>query len=98
VNALIGSIARTQQEAGSLSLLVTMAMLGLGPVLIPPARLPGVMLVLGRFSPATYAASALRQALIGPLTGQILLDLAVLAGVTVVVFWLVGRKMDWRQS
>ena len=98
MSALIGSIARTQQEAGSLSLLVTMAMLGLGPVLIPPARLPDVMLVLGRFSPATYAASALRQALIGPLTGQILLDLAVLAGVTVVVFWLVGRKMDWRQS
>jgi ABC-2 type transport system permease protein len=75
-----------------------LVMLGLGPVLIPPARLPDVMLILGRFSPATYAASALRQALIGPLTGQIALDLAVLAGVTMVVFWLVGRKMDWRQN
>jgi len=75
-----------------------MVMLGLGPVLIPSARLPDVMLFLGRFSPATYAASALRQALLGPLTGQIFLDLVVLAGVTVVVLWLVGRKMDWRQS
>lgn len=81
-----------------MSLLVTLVMLGLGPVLIPPARLPDVMLILGWFSPATYAASALRQALLGPLTEQIVLDLAVLAGVTVVVFWLVGRKMDWRQS
>ena len=41
-----------------------------------------------------YAAPVLRQALLGPLTEQIVLDLA---GVMVVVFWLVGRKMDWRQ-
>ena len=56
------------------------------------------MVTLGRFSPATYAASALRQALLGPLTGQIVLDLAALAGFTAVVLWLVGRKMDWRQG
>jgi ABC-2 type transport system permease protein len=98
IGALIGSVARTPQEAGSLSLLVTLVMLGLGPVLIPPSRLPDVMLILGRFSPATYAASALRQALLGPLTGQIVLDLMVLAGVTVIILWLVGRKMDWRQN
>ncbi len=98
IGALIGSIARTPQEAGSLSLLLTLVMLGLGPVLIPPSRLPDVMLVLGRFSPATYAASALRQALLGPLTGQIFLDLAALTGVAAVVLWLVGRKMDWRQN
>jgi ABC-2 type transport system permease protein len=35
-----------------------LVMLGLGPVLIPPDRLPGIMLILGRLSPATYAASA----------------------------------------
>jgi ABC-2 type transport system permease protein len=98
IGALIGASTRTQHEAGSLSLIVTMVMTGLGPVVIPPNRLPKVTLFLGRFSPATYAASALRQALLGPLTGQIVLDLAFLAGFTVIVFWLVGRKMDWRQS
>jgi len=98
IGALIGASVRNPQEAGSLSLLVMLVMLGLGPVLIPPERLPDVMLILGRFSPATYAASALRQALLGPLTGQIVFDLAVLTGVTMVVFWLVGRKMDWRQK
>ena len=68
------------------------------PMVIPPDRLPDIMLFLGQFSPATYAASALRQALLGPVSGQIAVDLAVLAGVSVVIFWLVGRKMDWRQS
>ena len=65
-------------------------------MVIPPDRLPDVVLVLGRFSPATYAASALRQALLGPVTGQIVGDLAALAGFGVVIFVLVGRKMDWR--
>jgi ABC-2 type transport system permease protein len=98
VGALIGVSARTPQESGSLGLLVTLVMTGLGPVMIPPARLPGFMLFLGRFSPATYAASALRQTLLGPLTERIILDLAVLAGVTGVLFWLVGRRLDWRQA
>ena len=97
IGALIGSAARTPQESGSLSLLVTLLMVGLGPVIIPPDRLPAIMLLLGRLSPATYAASALRQTLLGPLTGQIVPDLAVLVGFTLVTFWLVGRKMDWRQ-
>jgi ABC-2 type transport system permease protein len=98
IGALIGASVRTPQEGGSWTLLVTLVMMGLGPVVVPPDRLLGLVQFLGRFSPATYAASALRQALLGPLTGQIVLDLAILAGFTIVVFWVVGQKMDWRQG
>ncbi|MBL7198648.1 MAG: ATP-binding cassette domain-containing protein [Anaerolineae bacterium] len=97
IGALIGVRARTPQEADALNLFLTLVMAGLGPVVIPPDRLPRILLVLGRFSPATYAASAFRQALLGPLTGQILVDLGVLTAMSAAVFWLVGRKMDWRQ-
>ncbi len=97
VGALIGVSVRMPQDVGSVSLLLTFLMLGLGPVVIPPDRLPGVTLFLGRFSPATYAASAMRQVLLGPVTGQIALDLAALLGFAFVTLWLVGRKMDWRQ-
>jgi ABC-2 type transport system permease protein len=97
VGALIGSSVRMPQHAGSVSFLVTFLMLGLGPVVIPPERLPGFLWALGRLSPATYAASAVRQALLGPLTAQILVDLAALAAFAGLTFWLVGRKMDWRQ-
>jgi hypothetical protein len=44
IGALIGNSARTPQEAGSISFLVTFLMFGLGPVVIPPERLPGVVL------------------------------------------------------
>ena len=96
IGALIGVSVRRPEEGGSLSLVVTMVLTALGPVIIPPARLPAIMLALGRLSPATYAASAFRQALLGPMSGRILLDLLALAGFAAISLWVVGRKMDWR--
>jgi ABC-2 type transport system permease protein len=98
IGALIGASAHNHYQAHALSLVVTMVMAGLGPVVIPSDRLPTVLLTLGRLNPATYAASALRQAVIGPLTGRIALDLAALVGSTILIFGIVGRVLDWRQS
>ncbi len=97
IGALIGTQMRTPQSGNTVHLLVTMALLCLGPVMIPPSHLPPFMTVLGYFSPATYAASAFRQTLLGPITGQLWVDLLVLLGLTVGIFWLVDRKLDWRQ-
>jgi ABC-2 type transport system permease protein len=98
LGALIGVSVRTPEEAGSLSLLATLFLVGLGPVIVPPERLPPLLVKLGWLSPATYAASALRQALLGPVTARLLLDLAVLGLIMVVTLWLVGYRMDWRGS
>ncbi len=97
IGALVGVTARTPAEATSLGMLVTFVMAGLGAVIIPPSQLPGWLVELGRLSPATYAGSALRQALMGPVTAKIVGDLAALAGFSAVTFWLAGRKLDWRQ-
>lgn len=96
IGALVGASVRVPEYGDSLTLILTLVLTGLGPVVIPPDRLPGWMLVLGRFSPATYAASAFRQSVLGPLTERFWLDLAVLLVAGVVVFVLVNRKLDWR--
>ncbi len=98
VGALVGTLASTPEEAGSISMILTFFMAGLGPVVFPPDRLPAILLKLGWFSPATYAASALRQVLIGPVSPRIFLDLAVLSLLGIITLWLVNRKMDWRFS
>ena len=98
LGALIGVSVSRPENVGSLSLLLTVVLTATGPVVIPPNRLPNWMLTLGQFSPATYAASGFRQALLGPVTPRIWLDLTVLALVSVIITWLVVRKMDWRQS
>ena len=98
IGALIGASGRNRYEAGAISLIVTMVMAGLGPVVVPPDRLPQVLLWLGWLNPATYAASALRQTVIGPLTGRMVWDMIALLGSTILVFAVVGRTLDWRQN
>ena len=98
IGALIGASVRSRYEAGAISLIVTMVMAALGPVVVPPDRLPAVLLWLGWLNPATYAASALRQTVIGPLTGRLVWDMIALLGSTILVFAVVGRTLDWRQS
>lgn len=94
----IGAAARNPEEATSWSLLLTYLLLGLGPVLVPPERLHPILLYVGWLSPAQYAASALRQTLLGPVSSRIWLDIGVLLFWTAGIFWLVERKLNWRQS
>jgi ABC-2 type transport system permease protein len=96
IGALIGSSVRSPEEAGPITLLVTFLFLGIGPVMIPPDRLPPVLLSLGWMSPATYAASALRQTLLGPVTGRFWMDIAALNAFTAISLLLTTRNMDWR--
>ena len=96
IGAMVGASVRTPEEGGAINLVLTLLLTGLGPVVIPPDRLPVWMLSLGWLSPATYAASALRQVLIGPVTERLAVDLVVLAGFSLLAFWLVSRKLDWR--
>lgn len=98
IGALIGSRARNYNEAGSIDLITTFIMLAVGPVLFPPDILPNFLLVLGRFSPATYAASALRAALSGTISPTFWLDLGVLALISVMIIGIVGRTLDWREA
>ncbi len=98
IGALIGVSFRTPEEASAVGRLLTILMLTIGPVLIPPDRLPDWLVWLGFLSPATYAASALRQVLLGPLTTRLLLDVTVLSACILASFWMVDRKMDWREG
>jgi ABC-2 type transport system permease protein len=98
LGAILGLVGRDPTESGNLTFLLTLLLTALGPVVIPPGRLPGVVLWLGRLSPATYAASALRQTLVGPLTGRLVVDLAVLGGMSALFLWFAGRRMAWRQG
>lgn len=97
IGAIVGIRGRNPQESGTINLLITLLLAGLGPVVIPPSQMPDWLVQIGRISPATYAASALRQTLLGPVTATLLTDLLVLTVFGLVSFWLVGRFLDWRQ-
>ncbi|MCA9887597.1 MAG: ABC transporter permease [Anaerolineae bacterium] len=97
LGAIIGLLARNPAETSSFGLLISMFLFGFGPVLYPVDRFPEIISTLSLLSPATYAASALRQVVLGmpdriPLT----VDIAVLAGIAVVLLWVVNSRIEWR--
>jgi ABC-2 type transport system permease protein len=70
-------------------------LVGFGPVIIPLERLPRLIQTLSYLSPATYAASALRQTVLDmPDRIPLGVDLLVLAGLLIGSLWLVGQRMD----
>lgn len=98
VGVLLGLISRNWGEASSWGFVVSLLFSVLGPVMIPSDRLPAMLILLGHLSPATYAASALRQVVMGPVIGRIVVDLVVLVGMSVLLLWWVERKMSWREE
>lgn len=98
LGALIALMIRDQSSGGNIAFLFTALLTAFGPILVPPDRLPPIILTLSGLSPTTYAASALRQTVAGPVTGQIIIDIIVLASVSVIALWFVNRKMAWRQG
>ena len=98
VGGVLGLIGRSRAESLNLGFIFTLLLTAMGPVVIPPDRLLASMRVLGLFVPSTYAASAFRQTLIGPVTGALVRDVVVLIAVAAVSLWLVGRRMAWREG
>ncbi|MBI5958328.1 MAG: ABC transporter permease [Chloroflexi bacterium] len=99
LGALIGIIVRTPEEVGNLSALITFLLVGFGPVILPLDRWPSIIRTLSYLSPATYAASALRQTILGmPDRIPLGIDLIVLTALWGGSLWIVGRRMDWRQT
>ncbi|MGW8375612.1 ABC transporter permease [Streptomyces sp. ODS28] len=96
IGAIIGVVSRTQEEASSFTLMLTILMLFLGPVIIPADRLPDWLIAVSHFSPTNYAADAMREVLVGPVTGQVWLDIGVLTALTAVTLWVAGSKMQWK--
>jgi ABC-2 type transport system permease protein len=97
LGALIGLMSRTPDEVNSISTITTFLLFGFGPVLIPADRLPEIITTVSLISPATYAASALRQVVLGQADRiPLMVDVLVLVVVTLGFLWLVIRRLDWR--
>jgi ABC-2 type transport system permease protein len=98
LGAIIGITGRTQESINTTATLTTFLLVFLGPVVVPPERLPQIVQVISIFSPAPYAASALRYVLLGIGDERtFFIDLLVLCGVCIALLWFANRRIDWRK-
>ncbi|MBW4608715.1 MAG: ABC transporter permease [Hassallia sp. WJT32-NPBG1] len=93
IGTAIGANAPTPEVGGDLTLLVTMLALFIRPVLLRASHLPEVVQMVGYLSPATYAASPLKQTLLEPMAQGVIVDFVALTGFSLLTFWLVSRKL-----
>ncbi|ANZ39736.1 ABC transporter [Lentzea guizhouensis] len=98
LGAWVGSRSSTIDEASSVSLGITMAMIAVGPVTIPEQLLPRFLVWLGHLNPATYASSLLRQVLIGEIAPRAALDVVVLVVFSAGVWTLTRYRTKWRAA
>jgi ABC-2 type transport system permease protein len=98
LGTIIGTYSKNLAQAGAFSVASTMITVVLGGVLVPPALLPFAAGVASWLSPATYVASALRQALVGPVTPRVFFDMAMLLAFGTVGFLVAGRRVRWKSA
>ncbi|MFR9949990.1 ABC transporter permease [Corynebacterium striatum] len=65
VGTIIGALSSSLEQASSLSTLLSILSLSLGPVAVPESFLPPWLLTLGKINPSFYAGKALRSGLFG---------------------------------
>lgn len=97
IGTLLALSSRSQIESGNWAFLLTLLMTGLGPVVVPSERLPSFVNILGWISPATFAASSLRQVIIGPVTILLLRDMLILAAWSVGSLAMANIRMQKRK-
>ncbi len=96
LGALVGVYGRTPEAASLTINVLTLGLTVLSPVLIPLDRLPPLLQYTSRLLPTTYAAEAVRSALVSQIDGRFWLDLAILAAFCILALVLVNRRLDWR--
>jgi ABC-2 type transport system permease protein len=79
---------------GAFSSLVVMV----APIFIPMHALPLPLQIFGYLFPPTYGADALRRLLNGSIDIYFYLDLLILSAASVVGFYILNHKLNWRSK
>ncbi len=93
LGAFVSVAVKEVFEAQTLANFIRFPMMFLGGVFVPVDSLPTVLQVIARVLPLTYSVEALRVALLGGSLAVAALDLAALAGFTVILFVLAVRVL-----
>jgi ABC-2 type transport system permease protein len=96
LGALIGLITKSAESALAINRVLSLLMIIIGDVLLPPMTLPKTAYFVGWLSPATYSASVIRQTLIGPVDFKRLgIDLVALLLFSIITFLITSKRIRW---
>ena len=99
IGFFVGAVVRSQEAAAAVGNVITLPMVFLAGVFFPLDTAPSWLQEIAKVLPLTYLARGLRDVAVrGHSLGSTLTDLAVLAGVTLVVALLSLRLFRWEAA
>ncbi|MEI8332760.1 MAG: ABC transporter permease [Chloroflexota bacterium] len=94
---VVASFAPTEDAASQLVSVVQFPLMFLSGIFFSIDAMPGWLQAIARFMPLTYLGDALRQVMVGAVPfAPLAVDVAVLAGLTVVFFGISARYFRWQ--
>jgi len=96
LGAVVSVAVREIFDAQTLANAFRFPMMFLGGVFVPLTSMPSILQVIARFLPLTYSIEMLHIALLGGSLGTALMDLAALAGFSLIMFLLAVRILASR--
>ncbi|MGA2665217.1 MAG: ABC transporter permease [Nitrososphaerales archaeon] len=94
---LVGTVSNTPEAAGVAGNLVIFPMMFLSGTFFPVSSMPGYLQAVAHVLPLYYVIAGLNNAMIYGNVGSALVDVAVLAFTSAVVFALAVRLFRWRE-
>ena len=97
IGILIGAWAKNSDTAAGISQVVGQPMLWLSGIFWQLDELPGFIQTIAKFLPLTYFGRGLRETMIHGNDAAALKDLALVAGLAVVLFILASNLISWKE-
>lgn len=94
---IIGALCSSLEQASSISLLLAITLLSLGPVAVPEDLLPSWLQIVGEANPAVHISEAIRYGLFGG-DGIPWGSIAYLVGVTAILLIGAVVSLPWRHK
>jgi ABC-2 type transport system permease protein len=95
---LVGSIAKNPETAGVIGNIVTFPMMFLAGTFFPLSMMPEYLQTIARVLPLFYVTEGLNNVMVHGNISNALIDIAVLAIITAVIFLLAVKLFKWRED
>jgi ABC-2 type transport system permease protein len=95
---LVGTVAKNPETAGVIGNIITFPMMFLAGTFFPISQMPEYLQTFAHVLPLFYVTEGLNNVMVFNNTNGALIDIAVLAIITVVIFVLAVKMFKWRED
>ncbi|NLF87293.1 ABC transporter permease [Candidatus Bathyarchaeota archaeon] len=95
---LVGTVAKNPETAGIVGNIITFPMMFLAGTFFPISQMPEYLQTAAHVLPLFYVTEGLNNVMVYDNLGGALIDIAVLAVITIVVFVLAVKAFKWRED